>query len=78
MIFYRETIMTSPAKEIIMDYKRFINNQKRFVFPKNLRKETQSLIKQIDQFFKFDPNMALAIYEKAQEPYWDISEGAVG
>ena len=66
------------AKEIIVDYKGFINSQKDLFILEHLHRKTQSLIKQIDQFFKSDPNMSMAIFEKAQEPYWDISEGDVG
>tara|TARA_B100000686_G_scaffold168123_1_gene175558 strand:- start:3062 stop:3730 length:669 start_codon:yes stop_codon:yes gene_type:complete len=66
------------AKEIILNYRNFIDNQTEFIFPSDIRKETQWLIKKIDVFFKIDPNMALAIHEKSQEPYWDIDEGDVG
>ena len=68
----------SRAKEIILRYRRFVNDQTNFVVPDDLRKETLLLLRQINVFFKADPNMALAIHEKAQEPYWDISEGDVG
>ena len=66
------------AKGIILHYRNFIDNQTGFIFPSDIRKETQWLIKKIEEFVKIDPNMALAIHEKSQEPYWDIDEGDVG
>ena len=68
----------SKAKEIFLRYQSLINRQTGFILSDDLRNETQLLIKSIDKFFESDYNMALAIKEKSQKPYWDIYEGDVG
>tara|TARA_B100000686_G_C16618403_1_gene877777 strand:- start:224 stop:940 length:717 start_codon:yes stop_codon:yes gene_type:complete len=66
------------AKKIIIRYRNFVNDKKRVVSPNDVLKNTRSLRKQIEKLIKTDSNLALAIYEKEQEPYWDIYGGDVG
>tara|TARA_B100000686_G_scaffold354387_1_gene464354 strand:- start:3654 stop:4304 length:651 start_codon:yes stop_codon:yes gene_type:complete len=58
--------------------KLFNDLTKNPINPNSLLRETVRLTEQIQNFLKNDPNMSQAIFEKAQEPYWDIDENYGG